>query len=119
MRRAATSATVPARPDRPVVARGTWRPSRAPRRRASWRAREPLDRPAAPEEVPDLDDVPLRIADEERRVAAVVLLRPAHVAAVRLQTLLERVEPARRRREGEVDVGAALVAELLAARRPQ
>jgi len=38
---------------------------------------------------------------------------------VRLQALLQRIEPARRGREREVDVGASLVAELLPARRPQ
>src|SRR4051812_25858465 len=73
---------------------------------------------AAVEEVPHLDDVALGILDVRGAVAAGVLLRPMNRSAVRAQPLHERVERARARGEREVHVAAALVAELLLARRP-
>src|SRR5215210_3563755 len=71
------------------------------------------------EEVPRLDDVTLGVLEVQGAVTPVVLHRPAAGHAERLKALDQVAELAAADRQGEVHVGAALVAEFLAARGPQ
>src|SRR3954471_8351919 len=75
--------------------------------------------PRSLEEVPHLDDVALRVLDVDRAVAARMLGWPAHAAPVVVQPLAQGIQRAWLGREREVDVAAALVAELLLAGRPE
>src|SRR3954451_7846045 len=71
------------------------------------------------EVVPHLDDVALRVLHVDRLVAAGVLDGAPRLGARRAQALEDVLEPPAAGREGEVDVAAPLVAELLGPRRPQ
>src|SRR5690606_29815127 len=99
----------------------TVRVSEASARRG--RSGERLDAPVGAlggvEEVPHLDDVPLRVLDIQRAVAALVADRAAMGDVELLQPPRERGQAAGRRGEREVDVAAALVAELLLPGEPE